>query len=403
MIETNISWIGQIPTSWDLKRIKNCDAFKTGKDYKHLKSGKIPVYGSSETPFEYVDKSICNKKSIVVGRKGTIDQPFITPEKFWAVDTCLYNTVSNKNWNFKYVFYWIKIIPFKEIGTKTAVPSLTQTQVNNLPIAYPSLIQQEKIANYLDTETSKIDRKISILEQKFNKLEEYKQSVVLETVTKGLDNNVVMKDSNIDWIGNIPAHWEIKRLKTQSKIRTGFPYSMEYGSLIQHEGYLPLIKMSNFKKSDNSLKLLENQLYFDRKISFSAVLKKNEFIMGLSGSVENMYWHNTEDEWIVNQRIAIFYQTSRFIWFVLQCKNAINFLIDDTQGTAQINISHLDILKLPIPVPSKNEQDLIVNYLDNLCLTIDKKKEIIKKQIELLKEYRQTIIYESVTGKMEIL
>lgn len=90
-----------------------------------------------------------------------------------------------------------------------------------MKVFIPPLVEQESIAAYLDTETSKIDRKISILEQKFEKLEEYKQSVIFETATKGLDNNVPMKDSGIDWIGDIPAHWEVSRLKDCALIKKG--------------------------------------------------------------------------------------------------------------------------------------------------------------------------------------
>lgn len=390
MLETNINWIGSIPKDWEFKKIKNCGSFKTGKDYKDLQLGSIPVYGSSETPFEYVNKSLCNKKAIAVGRKGTIDQPFTTPNKFWAVDTCLYNTVDNKNWNFQYVFYWIKIIPFKEIGTKTAVPSLTQTQVNNLPIAYPKLEQQTKIANYLDIETSKIDRKISILEQKFEKLEEYKQSIIFETVTKGLDSNIEMKDSGIDWIGDIPAHWDIFRLKDVVK------YINLPKAKVNTNNYLEIgdidIKTKTYNITNKDKLSVDTARLAPKGTLLISTVRPNR-----GGIVITKYKHP------ISAAFCAIKNPSKFWFYFVQTRGFMNELIKMNMDATYPTCKDMDIIKQVVCVPTKAEQEKIADYLDSVCLNVDKKKEIIKKQINLLKEYKQTIIYEAVTGKMEIL
>ena len=266
--------------------------------------------------------------------------------------------------------------------------SLNKGDILNLKFNMPSLLEQTKIANYLDTETSKIDRKISILEQKYKKLEEYKQSVIFETVTKGLNSNVAMKYSGIDWIGDIPAHWEIKRVKDTSKIKKGKAVETFFE---KDSNMLPCI-------DTNFLRGRDNVVYCSNGVK---ILSDKVLILWDGANAGELFFN--KDIGYLGSTFGLFNTTLNNQFWFYYLKGIEQYSRDNLTG---MGIPHVDgnVLKQTIAlVPSKQEQELIVNFLNIETSKIDKKKEIIKKQIELLKEYKQTIIYEAVTGKKEIL
>lgn len=281
--------------------------------------------------------------------------------------------------------------------------SLNKGDILNFKFNMPSLNEQTKIANYLDSETSKIDRKISILEQKYEKLEEYKQSVIFETVTKGLDSNVEMKDSGIDWIGEIPKYWEVKRVKEciNKTISGGTP--LANNAEMYDENGTPWVVIGD---------LTNNEIIFDtkNKVSSKGILDKNLKIIPKGTLLYSMYASVGYTSFLgiestINQAIlALFIKnilSSKFLKYSLDAYRPR--ILQEATGTTQVNLNAEKVKNIKILVPTKNVQDKIASYLDVICFKVYKKKEIINKQIKLLKEYKQTIIYEAVTGKMEIL
>lgn len=392
----NINGVDEIPTTWKLKRLKDTGTFKSGRDYKHLLDGDIPLFGSSETPFAFVNQAICNKKAVAIGRKGTIDKPFITPNIFWAVDTCLYNTVSNKSWKLEYVYYWMKIIPFKYIGSQTAIPSLTQTQVNNVFIPQPPLNKQIVIANYLDYHTAKIDSEVALLEQKSILLDEYKNALIYETVTKGLDKNAFMKDSGVEWIGEVPKHWKIKRVcdsfnglkKITQPGRTDV-LSLTLNGVIEKD--IENLKGLNpesydtyqiFKKDNLVFKLIDLENYKTSRVGrvFKDGIMSSAYIR-LEGKKNTNIDYN-------------YYQ-----FFDLYSRGIFNSI---GSNGVRSTLNRSDLLKISLVVPPQKEQIEISKFLDTEILKITKQIELINKKVELLKEYKQSLIYEAVTGQLEI-
>lgn len=265
--------------------------------------------------------------------------------------------------------------------------SLNKGDILNFKFNMPPLEQQTKIANYLDQETSKIDRKISILEQKYEKLEEYKQSVIFETVTKGLDKNVELKDSGIDWIGDIPKHWEVKRVKEFYKLGMGQTILKE--DLID-DGKYPVYSATAEDKFFGYVNKINNPLNIG-----DLVIPARGNSIGHVKLVKEIV-ACTQTTIYMKQKSKI---DSSFVYYYLLGNKPQLFFFDDT-AIPQITVEQING-RLML-VPSSHEQKEIVVFLNDLCSKIDKKVEIIKKQIDLLKEYKQTIIYEAVTGKIEI-
>lgn len=386
----NINGVGEIPTTWKLKRLKDTGTFKSGRDYKHLLDGDIPLFGSSETPFAFVNQAICNKKAVAVGRKGTIDKPFITPNIFWAVDTCLYNTVSNKSWKLEYVYYWMKIIPFKYLGSQTAIPSLTQTQVNNVFIPQPPLNKQIVIANYLDCHTAKIDSEVALLEQKSILLDEYKNALIYETVTRGLDKKAEMKDTCIKFIGVIPNHWKVKRIKDIFNISRGRVIG---ASTLEKEptNILKYPVFSAATENDGVIGYLETYDFDNNLLTWTTDGAKAGAVFIRSGqfnctNVCGILQPKGKSNNLKFQKYALSVQTP-------------NYQRPDINGA---KIMSNEMAKILIALPDFNEQTLIAEFLDDVTQKIEKQIDLINKKVELLKEYKQSLIYEAVTGQLDI-
>lgn len=314
---------------------------------------------------------------------------------------------ASKNIDRDYLYYMLNtsIQKLKEEQTGTTFDSITTADLRNLIVEYIPKEQQTAIANYLDQETSKIDRKISILEQKYEKLEEYKQSVIFETVTKGLDSNVELKDSGIDWIGNIPKHWEVLRLKSIYNYKNGYAFSDNDYSKEPNGNYL--IKITNV--TENGIQEDETFCIEVNETTKKFKIKENSILYALSGATAGKccFLDKTEKNFYLNQRVAqmqLKNGINKYFYYLICNKVFANLLLNLYPQTAQPNIGKNDLDNSYVPfVSNLIEQNKIVDYLDYFTSKIDKKKEIIKKKIELLKEYKQTIIYEAVTGKMEIL
>ena len=204
--DSGIAWIGEIPEHWEITSFKRKITINNGKDYKDFLDAEIyPVMGSGGC-FAYCSNYMYDGEALLLGRKGTIDKPLYVKGKFWAVDTMFY-AIPHANLDCKFAYYLALMFPFNLYSTSTSLPSLTQTDLGNILVAFPFLSEQQSIATYLDQKCGEIDELITLQEEMITKLQSYKQSVITEAVTKGLDKNVSLKDSGIEWIGEIPEHW----------------------------------------------------------------------------------------------------------------------------------------------------------------------------------------------------
>ncbi|MGH2016562.1 restriction endonuclease subunit S [Aerococcus urinaeequi] len=180
MKNSGIQWIGEIPKHWRVTKVKNFVQIKNGKDNK-VKDGEIPVYGSGGV-FGKTDQIMYEKASVLLGRKGTIDSPKYIEKPFWAVDTTFY-TIAKPNVALKFFYYLMKSIDYKKYTYGSAIPSMSQSILNEIKLPYTNLDEQKQIAIFLDDKTSHVDSLIKQKEQLVAELESYKKSLIYEYVT----------------------------------------------------------------------------------------------------------------------------------------------------------------------------------------------------------------------------
>lgn len=396
--DSSIKWIGDIPAHWDIVRLghvfkkKKKVTGKTNLPTISLSFGKVinkKVEILEETHAAYQEVKIDNILVNPLNLNFDLKSLRIGISKIHGCASSGYIVLDvlrdNPNY-FNYLLHIFDLVEMKNLGAGVR-QTISFDDLRKVDIVLPPKEQQTAIANYLDQETSKIDHKISILEQKYEKLEEYKQSVIFETVTKGLDSNVEMKDSEIDWIGEIPKHWEILRLKDAAIIKKGESFDEKLASV---EGIYPYIN-GGINPSDwsNHFNTNENTI----------AVSEGGASAGYTQFMSTKYWAGSHCYKIQSKNKN---SDNKYLFYVL--KGFEKYLMIEKTGSAMPNLKKTKFINYLVSlVKNIDEQNKIVDYLDNFTSKIDKKKEIIKKQIELLKEYKQTIIYEAVTGKIEIL
>lgn len=378
--DSGIAWIGEIPEHWEITSFKRKITINNGKDYKDFLDAEIyPVMGSGGC-FAYCSNYMYDGEALLLGRKGTIDKPLYVKGKFWAVDTMFY-AIPHANLDCKFAYYLALMFPFNLYSTSTSLPSLTQTDLGNILVAFPFLSEQQSIATYLDQKCGEIDELITLQEEMITKLQSYKQSVITEAVTKGLDKNVPLKDSGIEWIGEIPEHWKITKIQYLAQLKSGYNLTTEE---IKDSGLYPVYGGNGIRG------------YYDKYF-----LEGDYVLIGRQGALCGNINYSTGKSW-ATEHAVVCYPKTKYItkWFgeLLRVMNLNQYSL----AAAQPGLAVERIKLLPIPIIPLSEQQTIANYLDQKCSEIDELISIKQQKIEKLKDYKKSLIFECVTGKRKV-
>lgn len=277
--------------------------------------------------------------------------------------------------------------------------SLTEDDFGQIETILPSTQEQQSIVTYLDQKCSEIDELITLQEEMITKLQSYKQSVITEAVTKGLDKNVPLKDSGIEWIGKIPEHWNTYQLKRCSKFINGYAFNSNH---FNKDKGIPVIRIGDILNEQISF---ENIVYVQENNELEKfIVHKNDILIAMSGAtVGKIGVYNSDDKVYINQRVGIIRTTQyNYIKRMFSTNGFIDYINLSSAGSAQPNISSDGILNFHIPVPPLNEQQSIADYLDQKCSEIDELISIKQQKIEKLKDYKKSLIFECVTGKRKV-
>lgn len=186
MKPSGVEWLDDIPEAWRIYRLKFTAKIKNGQDYKLVESESgYPVIGSGGQ-FAYANTFLHDGESVLFGRKGTINKPLYMNEKFWTVDTMFYTQIKLVIAP-KFLYYCAVGFPFEYYSTQTALPSMTQQDIGNHPIAVPPPVEQERIVAHIDWETAKLDTLISKYQRELELLAEYRASLISHAVTGKID------------------------------------------------------------------------------------------------------------------------------------------------------------------------------------------------------------------------
>ncbi|MCD4817458.1 MAG: restriction endonuclease subunit S [Candidatus Cloacimonetes bacterium] len=429
--QSGIDWIEQIPEDWEVRRVKDT-VNKIGNGVTPL--GGSSVYSDFGVPFlrsqnvydnglrinnvSFISDTIHNsmrnsslkKYDILINITGaSIGRTCLVPESLEKANInqhIAFLRINTNNHFFISVFLKSQLIKdyifSEQLGASKEAFNLSQ--IANIPLILPNDILQTKIANYLDQKTTQIDKKINLLGQKLSKYEELKKTLINETVCRGLDKNVELKESGVEWIGKIPKHWEVKRVKEslRKKITDGPHESPEF----QDSGF-PFLSVDGIV--DGEL-VFKNCRYIDKddykRFSKKVKIERNDIFIGKAASIGKVARVKVDFKFTVWSPIAVLKFNNKYsisyIEYFLKSNVVHNQFETLCTTNTQKNIAMKDIPKINILFPILFEQIQIANYLDEKCDKIDKIRATIQKETALLKDFRKTLINDVVTGKVKI-
>lgn len=434
MKDSGIEWIGEIPEDWEGVKLKYTSdshiphSFEDGDwieskyisedGIRYLTTGNIgdgeykeqgSGYVSEENfkilncKYAYPDDLIFSRLNAPYGRSCLL--PNIYNKYVVAVDNVILRP--SDNYDKKFINYLTQCTGYQksveDAASGATMQRISRTKLGNIQLPFPNIETQKKISYILDKKTNQIDGIRNTINKEIENLENYKKSVITETVTKGLDKNVEMKDSGIGWIGKIPKHWEIKNIKnlTLKSERGTSP------SYIEDDTKSKVVNQATF-----------SQGFFDKSnIKYSKIptnnsrglLKKGDVLIASTGGgvLGKTHFFIEDGEYVADGHITILRtdsleQNSKILYYIFSVNYELINGILAKGSTNQTELQSEWLKNFKVPYTSINEQNQIVDYLDKKTKLIDDSIAIKQKQLETLEEYKKSLIYEYVTGKKEV-
>ncbi len=396
--DSGVKWIGEIPKHW--KRIKLkflTDSMQSGTNltsFQIQETGRYPVLGGNGIR-GYYDKFNCDKECIVIGRQGALcGNVHIIKEKFWATDHAVV-TFSNDLTDINFLYYLCNAMNLNQYASQTAAqPGLAVSTIKNIYTSLPPLFEQQEIASYLDNKVSKIDKYISTAEKKIAALDELKQVTIADAVTHGINPNAPMKDSEIPWIGMVPEHWTRARYKDILNIED---------EKVGKRNDLTLLSLT--KRGVLIRDLSEGKGKFPKDYESYKVVNPNNIILCLFDVDETPRTVGiSHNKGMITGAYDIFEIRNVKLEYIYY----LYLSIDDKKGFKSLYKGLRKVIPLPsllsayINLPPISEQNKIVAYIDRKVAQIDKMKAAELAQIDKLKEYKQRLISDVVTGKVKV-
>lgn len=420
--DSDIDWIGEIPEHWKVNKFGRTMFFQEGpglRNWQFTESGikvicvtnivppnidfsKMTKYISSEEYESTYKHFTVNKGDIMLASSGASwgKVAEYTDDEIVILNTSTIRINEGENNKVKKEFIkWIIQSPYINesinlLLTGSCQPNFGPTHLNKLTCVYPSSIEEQTaIANYLDHKTTQMDRLISKKQQFITLLQEERIAVINQAVTKGIDPKVKMKDSGIEWLGEIPEHWEVKKLKylcriVSEKSSEKPDYVLALENIKSWTGEIVGNPYENKMEGDVNL-FKENDILFNKLRPYLAKVIKTQSDGGCVG------------ELLVLR--ANHFLTPTFLYYRMISEAIITIVDNSTYGSKMPRASWEKFISLiGVGFPSTDEQNRITDYIDNKILDIASIITKTQQEIELLKEYKTALISEVVTGKVDV-
>ena len=400
--DSGVQWIGEIPSHWRIPSVGKLFEIKAGGDakpqyYSYDKDEKhpYPVYTNTKDPnsvYAYTSKPLYDARTITVTGRGEIGRAIFRPVAYDAIIRLLSLRPKVKLVPQFYAFFIDTVIPFT--SDSAAIGQLSAVQLKPKYVTLPPLIEQEKIVDYLEGKTSKIDAYVAEKEKEIQLLQELKQKTIADAITKGLNPDVKMKESRTIFFGQIPEHWEERKMKYCFIERSEKNHPEEpVLCATQSQGVIPQ-------------SLYQNRVVVVNK-GFEGLkfVKVGDFVISLrsfEGGIEYAYYQG-----IISAAYTILTpienEYAGYFKLLFKCHPFIQVLQTCVTGIREgQNINYQMFGRKHIPLPPLDEQRAIVAYIDEKCKKIDTLVSELQAEIDNMKEYKQRLVADCVTGQVNV-
>jgi len=424
---SGIDWIGDIPSHWVSKRLRYVCEFRNGytpskANGEYWADGTIPWYRMEDIRefgrFLKESKQSISKDAVkgcglfeagsfilattaTIGEHAMLIVDSLANQRFTnlKIRKSLNHTVTKE-----FFFYYLFVIDeFCKSTTKTTTfPAMDMTDLRNFGVSIPPLAEQEAIAAWLDEKCGEIDAAIAKVDREIELIDELKQSEISRVVTRGLNPNASISPSGIDWIGNIPSHWEIAPVKYSFNLFAGATPKTE--KAIYWDGEIIWITPADYKTDDHYISKGRKNITKEGLASCATeIVPINSLIFSKRAPIGTVSLAKTP--LCTNQGCisCVPKSATNSNFFYYSCRIATKEFEMLGSGATFLEISSSNFANFKMPLPPLTEQQAIADYLDKKCAEIDGLKAKLSKKRETLKELRQSIISEVVTGKRKVI
>lgn len=421
--DSGVEWIGAIPKEWNVSKIgyhlkwfskKNETDKEVLSVYRELgvvkKNERDDNHNRTPldlTQYKYVRPGdlVINKMKAWQGSVGVSDFEGIVSPAYFVYE------FTSKMINKKYLHHLLRGCYKDEMmrlsgGIRVGQWDLSSYEFERMPIIVPPLHEQQRIADFLDTKCDILDRTIDAVSRQIEDLEKYKKALITKTVTKGIckkgEPERAMKDSGVEWIGEVPEEWSVKPFKALAGMKGSSEYTAR-DIVDEGEGAI-LLSPSNI--NDNELNLSKRTYISQKKYDKSTTkIQRGDLLFTKTASVGKCVIYDSDEPAMPNPQLVVLKNIKclpKFLYYsmvsdVMQAPTKMY-----VYGSVIPTISQLNLGRIKIPVPSPEEQQQIADYLDEKCKNIDNRVQKRKQQLEWLKEYKKSLIFDYVTGKKRV-
>ena len=418
--ESGIEWLGDIPSYWEINRHKYVASFTKGKNPQEIFDEYSPDYypylsmdslrGNSAHKYAPLAKNLylvnenqpliiwdgSNAGEFVRGRRGILSSTMAAAKL---------NCMMNPN------YYWYLCMCIEPEMRKHAngmgIPHVNGDELKNISLVNPSLSEQSKIANFLDYETAQIDTLIEKQQTLIQLLKEKRQAVISHAVTKGLNPDAPMKDSGVEWLGEVPEHWVVAQLKFNTLVMQTGPFGSQLHAEEYIEDGIPLI---------NPAHMIDGEIVPDSRVTVDEAtqerlerhkLSEGDIIFARRGELGRCaIVHKHQEGWIcgtgslratLNDKLI-----SEYAYLLITSDGLISELSLESKGSTMDNLNTETLGRVRMPVPPRNEQNEIISHVRQV---FGKYKVLIgnaEQAIQLMQERRTALISAAVTGKIDV-
>ena len=412
--DSGVEWLGTIPNHWSLKKHKYIAVFSKGKNpellFDNYSDGLYPylsmdsLRGKVESKYAEYKKGLVlvqdnqpliiwdgsNSGEFVLGKKGLLSSTMASASLIYKIQD-------------KYYWYLCVCIEpeMRKYATGMGIPHVNGEELRGILLPLPDLNEQAQIANFLDHETAKIDTLIAKQEKLIELLKEKRQAVISHAVTKGLNPDVAMKDSGVEWLGQVPEHWIVKSYRHASKIYRGKFGHRPRNDPAFYDGEYPFIQTGDVARAGKYITSYSQTLNEKGK-EVSQLFPKGTLMMAIAANIGDLailgfeaYAPDSVVGFKPNQDIDLEFLRYSF-------KAALPALEQTSTQSTQANLNVERIGAVQGVFPSLNDQQEIVGYLDDMLNKYSVIEKEMHKAIELLQERRTALISSAVTGKIDV-
>lgn len=427
---SGVEWIGAIPEGWNVSKVKHetsfigsgttprsgCLSFYENGTIPWIQSGDL--YETSEVTdtkqkitAEALRSSsalkVYDKDFIAMAMYGSIGNIAISRIAACVNQACCCLRPNSKN-NLNYMYYFLKTSTdnFKSKAMGAVLQNISQEKIKKQDFLVPPLHEQQRIADFLDTKCDILDRTIDAVSRQIEDLEKYKRALITKTVTKGIckkgEPERAMKDSGVEWIGEVPEEWSVKPFKALAGMKGSSEYTAR-DIVDEGEGAI-LLSPSNI--NDNKLNLSKRTYISQKKYDKSTTkIQRGDLLFTKTASVGKCVIYDSDEPAMPNPQLVVLKNIKclpKFLYYSMVSDVMQEPAKMYVYGSVIPTISQLNLGRIKIPVPSPEEQQQIADYLDEKCKNIDNRVQKRKQQLEWLKEYKKSLIFDYVTGKKRV-